>query len=390
MRLRISILCGMLWLGVLTAGAAPGRAQTAPAPPAGEDLFTETLDITAVDVEVVVTDRRGHPVPGLKASDFRLLVDGKPMPIDSFAEVRDGVVPAALPPETGAQPVPVPQEAVPGQEVPHSYLVFIDEFFTPPVMRNEALHGLAREIPTLRPVDRIAVVAFDGRKIKVLAPWTSPGETIQKLLEKLSQEKASLAATPYSIADLEPSANQLIEQYNNALDSAGGTGSLVDEFATEMLTPKLIERSIDAATKTLRGFAAVPGRKLLVLLSGGWAYDVRAKKRTLDQRERLRPLIDACNLLGYTVYPIHLAQDGPVNLPRAGSGAATASAGIGNVTGYVGSSTQNSLIATAEETGGKILLPGRNRHLSRIAEDIRSYYWLGLTHAGDQRRHGLK
>jgi VWFA-related protein len=365
----------------------PGLAQTAPA---GEDLFTETLDVTAVDVEVVVTDKKGNPVPGLKAADFRLLVDGKPAAIEYFAEVRDGAVPAAPPPaEPGAAPVPVPEETAPGQEVPRSYLVFIDEYFTPPTMRNEALHGLAREISTLRPVDRMAVVAFNGRKLKILAPWTSPGESLQKMLETLAKERASLAASPFSIADLEPSANQLIEQYSNALDSAGASGSLINGSATEMLMADLVNRSIDAASYTLRGFAAVPGRKLLVLLSGGWAYDLRVKKKTLDQRERLRPLIDTCNLLGYTVYPIHLAQGG-ANLPSAGGRAISASAGIGPVTGGTGSPTQNSLIATAEETGGKMLLPGRNRHLSRIIEDTRSYYWLGLTHAGDQRRHDLK
>ncbi len=45
----------------------------------------------------------------------------------------------------------------------------------------------------------------------------------------------------------------------------------------------------------------------------------------------------------------------------------------------------------AKETGGQLLLPGRNKNLSRIEEDTRSYYWLGFTHSGaDDRRRDLK
>lgn len=67
-----------------------------------------------------------------------------------------------------------------------------------------------------------------------------------------------------------------------------------------------------------------------------------------------------------------------------------AGAGIGTGTSFIGSSSQNSLLITAAETGGKMLLPGNNRHLSRIAADTRSYYWLGFTHAGGGERQDLK
>src|SRR6187549_254073 len=36
-------------------------------------------------VEVVVLDRDGRAVPGLEAADFRLSIDGQPVPIVSFA-----------------------------------------------------------------------------------------------------------------------------------------------------------------------------------------------------------------------------------------------------------------------------------------------------------------
>jgi VWFA-related protein len=362
-----------------------------------QDLFTDTLEVQAVDVEVAVTDRRGNPVPGLKASDFRLVVDGKPVPIEFFAEIREGDTVAAAP-DTGA--LPAPPSLQQGEEVGNNYLVFIDEFFTPPAMRNEALKALAREVDALRPQDRMAIVAYDTRKLTVLAPWMSPGEPLRQFLLKLGDHKSGFAATPFSISELEPSAHRLLNVYSDMMDdrglmerATGDRGNGASGYTTksmEALQAQFIERTIGATVEAMRAFAPVSGRKLLVLLSGGWNYDVEIKKKTLDQKERLRPLIDACSSLGYTVYPIHLAQEAGVNLPRSGTVAGGAGTGIGTGTSFIGSASQNSLIITAEETGGKMLLPGSNRHLSRIAADTRSYYWLGFTHSGGGERQGLK
>lgn len=372
------ILSAMAWL--------PAVAQEA------QDVFTDTLDVQAVDVEVVVTDRKGNPVTGLTAADFQLLVDGKPVPVEYFAEIRDGGAVAPPATATGTVAVPNPQSLQPGEVVGNSYLVFVDEYFTPPAMRNEALKGLAREVDSMRPQDRMAIVAFTGRKLVVLVPWTAPGEPLRKFLEQLGEHKASLAATPFSFADLEPSANQLLENYSSAVDSeaSNGSGTATGGWVEMVREAYTVENAIENAANSLRGFAAVSGRKIMILLSGGWNFrsPVRThKSRTTeapkDGTQRLRPLLDTANLLGFTIYPIHLAQEGPVSLPRAGTVAAGAVGGASS--GLTGSVGQQSLVIAAQETGGKFLLPGRNRHISRIAEDTRSYYWLGFSHSGGQQ-----
>lgn len=376
------------WLGISTVQAQEER-----------EVFSDTFDVQAVDVEVIVTDRKGDRVEGLSAADFQLLVDGKAVPVEYFAEIRQGgaVVPQAAEPGAG-EAVPGPARVQPGEVVGNSYLIFIDDYFVPPVLRNEALRGLSREVAALRPQDRVAVVSFSGRKVKVLAPWMAPDENVRKLLERLSEQKASLAATPFSVADLEPSANQLLVRYDNAIDPGSdptsgqvGDGGNPDSGMGDKLTAQAVERSIEAAAASLRTFAAVSGRKILVLLSGGWSYEAaRTLKKGLDRYERLRPLIDTSNLLGYTVYPIQLVQQGSAYLPRAGGGATEAAAPIGGVAGSYGSPQQVSLLVTAEDTGGKYLLPGRNRHFSRIVEDTSQYYWLGFTHSGPQQRHSIE
>src|SRR5258706_13717148 len=53
-------------------------------------IMGETIDVRVVNVEAVVTGRSGQQVRGLAAGDFRLLVDGKEVPVEYFAEVKEG------------------------------------------------------------------------------------------------------------------------------------------------------------------------------------------------------------------------------------------------------------------------------------------------------------
>ena len=65
-------------VATLILAALPAAAQEAPLP----NLFSDVMDVRVVNVEAVVTDRKGNRVRGLGASDFELLVDGEPVPID--------------------------------------------------------------------------------------------------------------------------------------------------------------------------------------------------------------------------------------------------------------------------------------------------------------------
>ena len=62
---------------LLESGQAP--------PPRAQEPFRTGIDVVELDVTVLDRDRR--PVPGLTASDFTVLVDGKPRPIVAFRAV---------------------------------------------------------------------------------------------------------------------------------------------------------------------------------------------------------------------------------------------------------------------------------------------------------------
>ncbi len=52
------------------------------------ETFVDTVYVQVVEVDVVVTDRKGRPVSGLKRDDFELYVDGVPVEISNFFESK--------------------------------------------------------------------------------------------------------------------------------------------------------------------------------------------------------------------------------------------------------------------------------------------------------------
>jgi len=99
-------LCERAWraAGLLTLGLAGPAARAAEPPP---PTVEESIDVRVVNVETVVTDAKGKRVRDLKAEDFRLLVDGKEVPVGYFTEVVDGQTAAGGP----AAPLPPDEPA---------------------------------------------------------------------------------------------------------------------------------------------------------------------------------------------------------------------------------------------------------------------------------------
>src|ERR1700687_5872728 len=78
-RFRFSALFVLLLGSVLTAGQAPAP------PPQQPPTFKVRVDY--VEVDVVVTDKQGNLVRGLKKEDFQVLEDGKNQTVTAFTTV---------------------------------------------------------------------------------------------------------------------------------------------------------------------------------------------------------------------------------------------------------------------------------------------------------------
>src|SRR4051812_46245170 len=60
-----------------------------PQPQSGEvPKLTLSVDVRLINIDVVVTDKKGNPITGLTKDDFVLLENGTPKPITNFYEVQ--------------------------------------------------------------------------------------------------------------------------------------------------------------------------------------------------------------------------------------------------------------------------------------------------------------
>ncbi|HEY3170614.1 MAG TPA: hypothetical protein VGK08_06395, partial [Thermoanaerobaculia bacterium] len=104
--------------------------------------FTEEVEVRVMDLDVVVTDRSGRPIPDLKREDFTVRLGGKTVPIDYFARVDEGTIHA--PDLATASPDQVLAAYRQGSEayVPRHFLMYVDIGHLAPNSRKRGLEAL--------------------------------------------------------------------------------------------------------------------------------------------------------------------------------------------------------------------------------------------------------
>ncbi|HEX5759857.1 MAG TPA: VWA domain-containing protein [Thermoanaerobaculia bacterium] len=378
---------------LLLASFAPAVAQEPP-----QETFGELIEVRVVNVEVVVTDRDGNRVSGLAPADFRLTVDGRQVPIEYFTEVVGGE--AVAPSAAQAAPVPGLPAISPGEPVGTSYLVFVDDLFSIEQRRDQVLRRLKEDVGRLGPGDRMAVVAFDGRSLEMLSSWSTSKNELERAFDKAMLRRGRGLERLAERRSFEASRRFSPSPVTDRRGRASGIGTQLD-FEERAFAERLadqVQTAVAAAVTTLRGFASPPGRKVMLLLSGGWPYSpadytVNDAQQPIMDREvpggesLFRPLVDTANLLGYTLYP--------VDVPGLEADTVDAAAGAPMPTGLNVRENEihRSLQFVAEETGGRALINNaRAEALQRAADDTRSYYWLGFSpqRKRDDGRHDIE
>jgi VWFA-related protein len=391
-RFRSACLATLVVAAAVPAVAQQKRAQ------APQSVFGEQIEVRVVNVEAVVTDRQGNRVAGLKPGDFRLNVDGKTVPIEYFNEVRGGQAVAPGEEEKNSPIKGLPSLA-PGSPVGTSYLVFIDNFFSLGPRRDDVLRDLKGQLSNLGPEDRMAIVSWSGGQVEMLTSWSSSARDLGNAIEKAIGERTYGIARVAELRTFQSSrrlAGGFITDANPRTAFAQQADVEELEFAQRLVAQT--EHAVAAAVSTLHGFAAPPGRKVMLLLSGGWPYSVvdyviNNPNRPVIEREVprgqeiLEPLVDTANRLGYTLYP--------VDVPGIEGTAADASFAAPAPTGLNLREQEHeaTLLYVAEQTGGKALLNSQSAVALQVAEtDTRSYYWLGFTPSwqGNDKPHKVK
>jgi len=287
----------------------------------------------------------------------------------------------------------LPPGAAAGGAVGTSYLLYIDELTVRPPDRDRLLGRLRDQLVAFAPGDRMAVVAFDGTGLDMLSNWTGSPQELEAVLEKAAERPAW---------GLHWLAERHVEARNRELIGSGTFDvnrlGFDDLSYAERLVAR-IERAVSGAASAVRAFGRPPGRKVMVLVAGDWPFAIDrwaagssrfVHDPSIPHGDRLyAPLVDAANLLGYTLYPADAGGFDPERLADSGGGLRDPTA-TGTAREQLVHDTFHYL---AQETGGRAWLNARGAEaLAETAADTRSYYWLGFTarRAGDEDRHEIK
>jgi VWFA-related protein len=174
---------------------APNAGATPQAPPQQNGNVT-TLTATArlVLLDVVVTDGKGKPVKGLKASDFTLLEDGAAQVVSSFQEhhaiTPDEAAQAAaavkLPPNHFTNYDPAPEESA-------STVILLDALDTPIEAQMYLREQLIAYMKTVPAGTKIAIFQLN-MQMRMIQGFTSDPNLLLKAVESSKRDAPEIPA----------------------------------------------------------------------------------------------------------------------------------------------------------------------------------------------------
>ncbi len=354
--------------------------------------LTESIEVRVINVDVVVTDKRGNPIRGLTKDDFELYENGAPKPISNFYEVEG---PKTVN-QTAAEPNAKP--AAP-QEIPRTLrrriIFYIDNLSLQPFNRNrvfKAMKQFAKE--SMRPGDEAMIATFN-RSMKVRVPFTSDVTEIQQMLDTIAGESALGLANKSDAHDAEQQINDA-QSYDDAVAYARTYAESVNHDLRQSV------ESLDALMSTLAG---VEGKKILVLTTEGfqmqpgremfYLIDELGRQKgwqpggtllegmAFDATNQIQDIAKTANANGITIYAIHA---GGLAAMTEGMSAENAQPTPQIVTDTAISNSTESLQLIADMTGGLAAINTNNftGAFQNIENDLNSYYSLGYR-AGTER-----
>ena len=359
------------------------------------------VEVVVTNVHVVVRDKSGKSVTGLKLENFRVYEDSRIQKVTNFFEVKGMDVIFPVPEKKAEESPPFP--APPLQRAPrqgNKVVFYFDNSHLHPMNRNWSIDKLEsfirQNFPASGSNNQGQVVCFD-QKISVLQDFTSDADLLLAGVKEVKQHAGGALLRARTRDSLREELNQLFgdasrperraETYEEAL---GYARNYVEAEQSELLYSL---KSLQAFVDQLTG---IDGKKILIYISDGLpinpaeevfsfldqAYPVgsaRSEALNYDATRYFKELTAKCNMSEVTIYPIN-AQGLETSILSADKkeGWDTYSRGSGMIRS--GSREKNAgLQLMAQETGGLAIVNSNkiNVDLEKITEDLNNYYSLG-------------
>lgn len=386
-------------LAILAAAvlALPMLAQRKQAPPEPPKLV-ENIDVRIINVDVIVTDKRGNFIPDLKPEDFTILENGVPKPISNFYEVQGSVAKAVL----GEAPEPPPTPATPAlaaKTVPESMkrriIFYVDNLSLSPFNRNRVFQEMKDFVNTvMRPGDE-AMIATYNRSMKVRVPFTPDKNALLTMIDGLTRESGLGIAAKSERRQTEDRIREATS-YNDAISMARSYAASVEHDLRQsvaslngLMTTLAGVEGKKVLVLTSEGFPMQPGREIFSFIDEmgrekGWSSSgsTMLEGMTFDASSLIQSVAKTANANGITLYTVHAA-----GLTGGGEMSAEHARPVSSQVSMAAmTNTTDSMMMMAEMTGGVASVQTNNfaAAFKRIEADLDSYYSLGYR-AGTER-----
>ena len=237
--------------------------------------FVDAIDVQVVEVDVVVTDRKGRPVPGLAREDFELNVDGQPVGITNFYGSAIFVEQPANR-RNHERPV-VRNQDTPGaaDEGALTVVFYLDDANIYPSHRTRLLRRLENAVEPWRSMDASFMLTRFVNRLEVLVP---PTRDLDAILEGAATvPKGSPRAIQNGDGARRFAIRSLIDSHEACAqtlcrpcqDNWGELLSLARQHADNQATKTAI--AADGLADLVATLAGVPGKKAVVYMTDGLA-----------------------------------------------------------------------------------------------------------------------
>ncbi len=351
-----------------------------PSKPGDEDVVK--ISTTLIQIDAVVTDKKGNVVTDLTAKDFEIYENGKKQDISNFSFIttNKSVAPAENRPLDASKnknAIPIPSTKLKPEQVRRTYALVVDDLglsFPSVFFVKEALKKFINE--QVLDGDLVAIIRTGGG-IGALQSFTSDKRQLLATIGKLKWNPQGRGGIGV-FAPIDATTKQTTNNSNdpNSKDYEAAT----EEFRNDNFSIG----TLGALNYIIRGMDELPGRKSLVLFSEGFRNYTKDRGMRTPTRiaDALRFLADRANRSAVSIYTLD---------PRGldDSGFATAEDNITDIfdSGETALAdrrdafldSQQTLRYLAEETGGLAYINqnGIGKGLRKAVNDQSDYYLLG-------------
>jgi VWFA-related protein len=338
----------------------------------------------AVLVDVVVTDKHGQVVPGLRKEDFAVKENGKPQAIDFFEPhfaAAPGTPEAAppLPPNTFTNvPAVAPNEAI--------NVLLMDALNTPTTDQAYVRLQMVKYLALMPPGIRAGVFMLSER-LRIIQGFTQDSTLLRASIARLAANPSPspLLGSPAE-TDAQASLTSMIQEMaaNTGSSQLAASAAALQEFLAQQTSFEANQQllmTLESLQTIARYLNRVPGRKNLIWFVGQFPLCIPGVTSSMggcpyeDEYRKTMNLLAAARV---SVYPIDA---GGVMAPNADIGGPTQGHSSGSTFprgpfAYINSETW------AETTGGKAYHGnGLKEELAEAIDNGSRYYTIAYTPA---------